>query len=312
MIRCHTLFVLLCSLACAQGELKTTKSNPNLKARGDTLLKEIVSQKWAAGWKNTTLDKIRLVAQKPDLAKPTGLPPVWSAIINGPAGKKGHLMWDSSGEGRLVEFSLDDKLEIKGGVFGLPALQQFPMKDEKGQLVASGCVPTAAASVVSYWVTKDYPQWSGEDGTTPKDLALRLRKKMKMFLFPDTDGFTPNRMPLAGTYPSELYKALKQDAQSHGVSMSIGLKRFSFEELQTEIKASRPALLSCVVRVAHQPELSWGHEVAAVGFCQIDEVELVGILDNFYPTKYPETIRWIRKDAFSSIVTLRPVLENQK
>ncbi len=312
MTLARSLFLLLGSLTCAQGELKITKSDPKLQARGELLLKEIVSQKWATGWKEATLEKVRLVAQKPDLAQPTGLPPVWSATIKGPAGRKGHLMWNSSGNGRLVEFSLDDKLEIEGVVTGVPALQQFPFRDEKGQLVASGCVPTAAASVVSYWISKGHLQWQGEDGKTPGELALRLRRQMKMSLFPDSDGFSPNRLTLAGTYPTELYKSLKQDSQSHGVSISVGLNRFSIEALQIEIKASRPALLSCLVRVPHIPELSWGHEVAAVGFCQIDGTELVGVLDNFYPTKHPETIRWIRRDAFSSLVTLRPIRENQK
>lgn len=312
MILPRSIFLVFAALACAQAELKIVKPDPALKERGAVILKEIVAQKWAADWKDATLEKVRLAAQKPDLADPTGLPPVWSAIIKGPDGKSGHLMWDSSGKGRLVEYSLDDKFRIPGAIAGVPALQEFPIKGENGQLVASGCVPTAAASVVAYWIENGYPKWSGEDGKTPRDLALRLRKQMKMSLYPDTDGFSPNRMALAGTYPTELYKALKQDSSSHGVPMAVGLKRFTFEDLQTEIKASRPALLSCVVRVAHIPELSWGHEVVAVASSKIDNVDLVGVVDNFYPVKHPETIRWIRKDAFSATVTLRPIREDQK
>ncbi len=53
-----------------------------------------------------------------------------------------------------MEFSLDDKLVVKSdsaiAITGVPYLQEFPIKDENGKLVASGCVPTAAASVVSY------------------------------------------------------------------------------------------------------------------------------------------------------------------
>ncbi|MFT7303008.1 MAG: hypothetical protein ACI8UZ_001846 [Akkermansiaceae bacterium] len=31
----------------------------------------------------------------------------------------------------------------------------------------------------------------------------------------------------------------------------------------------------------------------------------MGVLDNFYPTEHPETIRWIRKDAFDSLLAVR-------
>lgn len=284
----------------------------NHKDRGDALLQEIVSKEWATSWKDATLKKIRFVAAKPDMDDPTGLPPVWSAIITGPDGKTGHLIWDTVGQGRLVEFSLDDKLAIEGVITGVPALQEFPIKGEDGKLVASGCVPTAAASLVSYWTKNGSPQWSGEDGKTPKELALRLRKLMKMSLYPDNDGYSPNGMALAGTFPTELKNALIADSKSHGVSASVELERFSFKKLKEEIKAGRPALLSCVVRVAHKPELSWGHQVVAIGVCHADGLDLVGVLDNFYPTKHPETIRWIRKDAFRAIVTVRPAAERQK
>ena len=62
-----------------------------------------------------------------------------------------------------------------------------------------------------------------------------------------------------------------------------------------------------MVRVAHKPHLSWPHEVAGVGYCEIDNVKLVGVMDNFFPTDHKETIRWIRQDAFRSILILRPL-----
>ena len=283
--------------------------------RGALILKEILSQPWAKDWKGATLKEIRLVRQKPDLDEPTGLPPVWSAKITGPEARTGHLMWDCSGEGKLVEFALDSELKVEGekaaALTGIPGLQEFPMKDADGSLVASGCVPTAAASVVAYWSAKGFPQWRGGEGTTNSELAKRLRSRLTMTLYPDTDGFSDNGMALAGAFPSELVKALREDAKAHGVLFECDIARFSMAQLKEEITAKSPALLSCVVRVAHKPELSWGHEVAAVGWAKIDGVELAGVLDNFYPTKHPETIRWIRQEAFQFIITLRPITKEK-
>ena len=283
--------------------------------RGVLILKEILSQPWAKDWKGATLKEIRLVRQKPDLDEPTGLPPVWSAKIKGPDERTGHLMWDCSGEGKLVEFALDSELKVEGekaaALTGIPGLQEFPMKDADGSLVASGCVPTAAASVVAYWSAKGFPQWRGGEGTTNSELAKRLRSRLTMTLYPDTDGFSDNGMALAGAFPSELVKALREDAKAHGVLFECDIARFSMAQLKEEITAKSPALLSCVVRVAHKPELSWGHEVAAVGWAKIDGVELAGVLDNFHPTKHPETIRWIRQEAFQFIITLRPITKEK-
>lgn len=288
----------------------SASGNDQFRARGEVILKEIVAMEWAEGWKDATLENVRLVAQKPDLAEPTGLPPVWYARIEGPGKKNGYLVWDSGGEGKLVEFAFDEKLEFQGkgakAISGVPGLQEFPIKGEDGKLVASGCVPTAGASAVAFWIENGFPQWRGKKENTPKELALRLRSRMDMALFPDADGFSENRMALAGAYPSELVNALRDDARAHGVEVAVELKRFSMEAVKTEVSAGRPSMVSCTVRVAHKPELSWPHEVVAVGFTKLDGVELVGVVDNFFPTKHPETIRWIRKDAFRSIITLRP------
>ena len=285
-------------------------ATPKLRDRGLSILRGIVSQPWAKSWKSATLKNIRLISEKPDLHQPLNLPPVWFALISGPNGASGHLMWDSIGEGRLVEFSLDDKFEMKGGagqaISGVPSFQQFPIVGKDLKPIASGCVPTAAASVVSYWASQKYPSWAGHDKNSPKDLVLRLRSKLKMTPFPDIDGFTTNQMALAGAYPSELLEVLKAETVTYNLPIQIGFGRFTFPLYKREIDNSRPALLSCLVRVAHKPQLSWPHEVAGVGYYEIDGVKLVGVMDNFFPTNHKETIRWIRQDAFRSILILRP------
>jgi hypothetical protein len=298
-----TLFSFLIAIIQLAG------AKPELSKRGPSILKEILSQPWATAWKSATLTKVRLISEEPDLHQPLNLPPVWSAVIAGPNGASGHLIWDSLGEGRLVEFSLDDNFEVKSdsgrAIRGIPSFQQFPIEEKDQKSMASGCVPTAAASVVSYWANQKYPQWRGDDKTI-KDLVLRLRSKLKMTPFPDLDGFTPNRMALAGAYPSELLKVLKAETVAYNVPIQMGLGRFTFPLFKKEIDSSRPALLSCMVRVAHKPQLSWPHEVAGVGYCEIDGVKLVGVMDNFFPTNHKEAIRWIRQDAFRSILILRP------
>jgi len=274
--------------------------------RGDAILRGIVSQNWARDWKGAKLDAVKLVFQKKDLAHPTGLPPVWVAEIKGPGGRKGTMMWDQGGEGRIVEFTLDAKLEIKNVISGIPNLQQFPIEEEDGKVIASGCVPTAAASVVSFWADKNFPQWRGEDGKTPSDITRRLRARLNMAAFPDTDGFTATGMTLAGAFPHDLARAIQADAKEKKVGVDCRIAQFSIELLKKEIKAGRPVLLSCTVRLPHKPHLSWGHEMAGVGWAKMDGVNLVGVVDNFYPTKHAETIRWIRADVFRSLISVRP------
>jgi len=276
------------------------------RERGEAILEEIISQKWAQEWQGAKLVNARLVSQKKDLAHPTGLPPVWVAEINGEGDRKGILMWDRSEKGKLVEFSLDAKLEIAGAVSGVPNLQQFPVDDSEVGKIASGCVPTAGASVVSFWADKKFPQWRGEDGKSAAGIAKRLREKLKMTPFPDTDGFTSNGMTLAGAFPHELARAIQADAGEKEVGIDCRIQRFSFEVLKEEIQSGRPVLLSCTVRVPHKPSLSWGHEMAGVSWAVIDGVNMVGVVDNFFPTKHAETVRWIREDAFRSLISIHP------
>ena len=137
-------------------------NEPNSQDRGSEILDSILAQAWAKSWKPARLEGIRLVTPKPDQKHPTGLPAVWTAKVRGARDQPGILMWDSANGGQLVEFTLDAKLTIEGenarAVTGVPALQQFAIEGDDGKSVASGCVPTAAASVLSYWVTERFPQ----------------------------------------------------------------------------------------------------------------------------------------------------------
>lgn len=264
-------------------------------------------------WKNASLKEIRRVEPRKAPDFPT-LPAVWHARVEGPEGSPGYLLWETAGEGKLLEFFLDVPPGFDPGtaraVSGIPALQQFPVPREDGSKVASGCVPTAGASVFAYW--------EGQLGEKPvadlaglEALTLRIRSRMKMQTIPDPAGFTENGMDLAGAQPRELAVALQQQATAENLPLTPGFHSFSWSKLKAEISAGRPALVSCTVRVPHKPELSWGHEVAAVATAKIGSGEFVGVIDNFFPVRNPGAIRWIRSDAFHSLITLEPALPSR-
>jgi hypothetical protein len=171
-------------------------------------------------------------------------------------------------------------------------------------------VPTSAASVLAYWIGHGCPQWRGDAGAEPlQSLAKRLRARLAMDAIPDKDGYTDDGMTLAGAVPEDLARAIQADADEHGVPVQSSVSRFRYETLQSEIAAGRPVILSCVVRLPHKPQLSWGHEVAGVGWTKIGDVRFVAVVDNFYPSRNPATIRWIRSDAFESLIAIRPAAE---
>jgi hypothetical protein len=122
---------------------------------------------------------------------------------------------------------------------------------------------------------------------------------------PDTPGYTDNGLCLSGAYPEDLARTLESDARAHEVSAKAEFSRFSFVRLREEINASRPVLLSCMVRLPQKPHLFWGHEVIGVGWLKVREAEFAGVQDNFYPTASAETVRWIRKEAFDSLISVR-------
>lgn len=294
----------------AQSPDSATTPAADQKERGGEHLRSILAEPWAAGWKDATLKDIRRVEQRTGVTFPTRLPPVWVATISGPDQHAGYLMWDATGTGDLVEFALDADLEIRSAnaaaIRGVPALQQFPVEDAEGK-IASGCVPTSAASLVGWWIGNGQPAWRGSAAENDlQSLARRLRARLRMIRFPDTDGFTPDGMALAGAQPAEMAAALRADAAEHRVPLHSALHLFTFKLLKEEITAGRPLLAGCTVRVPHKPDLSWGHEVAVVGWATLGGNDFAGISDNFFPVKHPGTIRWIRTDAFSTLITVRP------
>jgi hypothetical protein len=278
--------------------------------RAASHLAALLEQPWLSEWKGAKLSEVRLVAPKKGVAWPTGLPAAWWANVTAPNGDKGYIAWDDDEGGKLIEFAFDAKFAIDTptakAITGVPALQQFALPLADGD-VASGCVPTSAASVVGFWIEKGQAKWRGhaEKELLPS-LAKRIRSRLKMMKIPDVDGFADGKMALAGALPTDLAAALRADAKEHGVSMNVGMEMFQFSKLKTEVAAGRPLLLSCVVRVPQKPELSWGHEVAGVGWAEIAGGKFVGIVDNFLPVKNAATVRWIRADAFSTAITLAP------
>ena len=258
-----------------------------------------------------------LVTQAPEQIYRSELPPVWFILIEAEAGRKGYAMWESSGSGTLLEFAIDAPVQVTPGrgrmIASVPVLQQFPVPGLKVKTVASGCVPTAGASLVGYWAKCGFPQWLGAAAPEAdpaereplKRVASRLRNGMRMSEIPDTAGYTDDGLCLSGAYPEELARALERDARASGIMAGVEYGRFAFSRFRQEIDADRPVLLSCMVRLPHKPHLSWGHEVVGVGWLEVEGGEFAGVKDNFYPTTSPDAVRWIRKDAFDSMISVR-------
>jgi hypothetical protein len=246
---------------------------------------------------------------------PTDLPPAWWAKVTNQKGGAGYLAWDSDSEGKLIEFAFEASLDVDTpdakALNGVPALQQFAIPLKDGKAIASGCVPTSAASVIGFWIGHGYPQWRGDAGADLlQSLAKRIRARLKMDPIPDKDGYTDDGMTLAGAMPDDLADAIQADADERHAPIQSSVSRFRFETLQSEIGAGRPVILGCLVRLPQKPQLSWGHEVAGVGWAKIGDVRFVGVVDNFYPVKNPATIRWIRSDAFDSLIAIRPAAKD--
>jgi len=283
-------------------------------------LAEIASVFAGQGWKESRFSPPLLVSQAPGQLYESGLPPVWKADLVDQRGRHGYVFWENSQSGLLLEFALDSDSETppKDGALtpGVPALQQFPVPGRKSANVASGCVPTAGASLVGYWTLHGVPEWAGST-LLPLDLrlkstTLRLRNQMRMVEMPDTSGYTNDGTPLSGAFPADLAAAIEKDAKENGVSLRSEFSPFSFEQLKKETAASRPVLLSCLVRLPQKPQLSWGHEVVGVGWLELGGEQYVGVKDNFYPTESPQTVRWIRQEAFQSLIRVQPEAINEK
>lgn len=300
-----TLFTALLALSAL------AFAEPDTRSKGAEHLATLTAEPWLAAWKDATLEDVRLVSQKENLTWPTGLAPAWWAKIVHPDGATGHISWDSRGDGALMEFAFDATLEPRGenarAVTGVPSIQQFPLPLESGGAVASGCVPTSGASVLAFWTTNGFEKWRGNaPGDAHRELTKRLRARLHMQTIADRDGFTDGAMSLAGAMPGELALAIQADADQFNVPVKCEFQRFAFDKLVSEINARRPVLLSCTIAVPQKPALSWGHAVAGIAWTRVNGKQFVGIVDNFFPTKNPATIRWVRDSVFDTMTTIRP------
>ena len=232
--------------------------------------------------------------------------PFWWAELRCDDGAAGHLAWTD--EGRLIDFSVEGLRDAATphafALAGVPPIQQFPMKSADGALVASGCVPTAGASLIAFWAARTTTEaWGGEG---EQALVLRLRSRLRMGVIPDLEGYTDGKMSLAGAFPDELAEALQADADERGVDVDVALSGYDRQLLGAEISAGRPVLVSCVVLLPRKPELCWGHQVVGVGRAEVGGAHYVGVIDNFFTPRIPGSIRWIAEDRVAQLVLVRP------
>ena len=272
----------------------------------------------------------RLVNPKPGQRWGT-LPPVRTVRFNVSDLGSGYLFLSTSEEMALEEFAFDLTHPVHplngGWVEGVPNLQQFPIPSPggKGQ-TASGCVPTAGASLIGFWAAHAFAGWltagrNGETQSVPpsefknsedrentalKKATLRLRKNMRMIEIDDKEGYTDHTLSLSGALTDDLARALQRDAEERKQPFQTRYADFSVETLHTEIENGRPMLVDCVVRLPHKPELTWGHEVVAVGWQQVEDFEYIGVVDNFFPVQNAATVRWIEKRAFGGGIVVKP------
>ncbi len=251
------------------------------------------------------------------------LPDIWEVRFELGETGGGHLFLSATEEMILEEFAFDSSKPVPplhgDWVPGVPNLQQFPIPSPSGKgRTASGCVPTAGASLIGFWAARAHPGWLDSGTAHPAAQAeqdalraatLRLRKSMRMIEIRDKEGYADGTMSLSGSTPEELAKALARDARERNVPVRVQVNDFSVEDLRTEIRAGRPALVTCVVRLPHKPDLAWGHQLVAVGCQQVEDFDYVGVVDNFYPVRNATTVRWIEKGVFGSLLTVRPGAE---
>jgi hypothetical protein len=129
---------------------------------------------------------------------------------------------------------------------------------------------------------------------------------MQMSVIPDDEGYTDGKMSLAGAFPAALAEAMQADADARGVVVDIAISGYDRQLLSTELSAGRPLLLTCLVMLPRKPELSWGHQVVAVGRAEVGGTHFVGIIDNFFVPRLGGTIRWIAEDRVNQLVLVRP------
>lgn len=248
---------------------------------------------------------VRRVRPQPSRWQRTGRP-FWWAELRGADGAAGYLAWED--DGRLIDFSLEGLREVISpqalALAGVPPIQQFPLQAPDGSPVASGCVPTAGASLIVFWSAR--PSFAAWGGAGEQDLVRRLRARMRMGIIPDLEGYADGKMSLAGAFPDDLAAALQADADERGVDVDVALSGYDRRLLGAELSAGRPVLVSCVVLLPRKPELSWGHQVVAVGRAEVGGAPYVGVVDNFFTPRIAGSIRWIAEDRIGQLVLVRP------
>lgn len=296
MPRLRSMLLSLAALLLASCGVDEASS---ARSAGERHLAALLLQPCLAGWGGSRLVELKFVRTKDGL--PWGRSPdAWWAKIVGPKGRTGHLAWEAGGDGHLLEFFVDEPMAFANeegvALGGVPALQQFPVTTPDGP-AASGCVPTAGASLLEYWMARGGAKWApGGEGS--RERVLRLRDRLRYVTIPDIWGFTDDRMSLTGALTEDLARNLYRDARERGVELSVGLSDFTFETLRREVSLGRPTLASCIVPLPQKPELTWGHEVVCVGWIVLGGRHYVGVIDNFLPVRNPGAVRWIVEDKF--------------
>ena len=235
--------------------------------------------------------------------------PIYWATLQSDNGPAGYVAWQANARHELLDFSLEGLTEIQvpkaKALPGVPPIQQFAVRGADGKPVASGCVPTAGGSLMAYWSNRGTFDWQADD--SHEGLVLRLRDRLPMLVVPDDEGYTDGKMALAGAMPDALVAGLKADAAQYRIAVDVSLVAFSLSALRQEIDEGRPALLTCNVLVPRKPELSWGHAVVAVGYAEVGGRTFVGIIDNFYISAQPGSVRWIDATRCQALVWVHPL-----
>jgi hypothetical protein len=257
------------------------------------------------GLTSVEVGEVRRIRPEPTRWQRQGRP-FWWAELRCSEGSAGYLAWTD--DGRLIDFSVEGLRDATTpqalALAGVPPIQQFPLKAPDGSAVASGCVPTAGASLIAFWSAR--PDTMAWGGVGEQDLVRRLRGRMRMGVIPDLEGYTDGKMSLAGAFPDELAEALQVDADARGVDVDVALSGYDRRLLGAELSAGRPVLVSCMVLLPRKPELSWGHQVVGVGRAEIGGAHYVGVIDNFFTPRIPGSIRWIAEDRIAQLVLVRP------
>jgi hypothetical protein len=294
-----SLFVLVTwLLGCADPKPEIVQAESHLAAiRSAGLVSDAL--------KSVEVGEVQRIRPEPTRWQRQGRP-FWWAELRCAEGSAGYLAWTD--DGPLIDFSLEGLGEVISpqafALAGVPPIQQFPLKAPDSTPVASGCVPTAGASLIAFWSAR--PGTAAWGGAGEQDLVRRLRARMRMGIIPDLEGYTDGKMSLAGAFPDELAAALQADADERGVDIDVAISGYDRRLLSAELSVGRPVLVSCVVLLPRKPELSWGHQVVGVGRAEVGGAHYVGVIDNFFTPRIAGSIRWIAEDRIGQLVLVRP------